>query len=98
MSNLLWISALVGGLLPHAISVVNQSHWSSGVKSVIAFAACIVAAFVVAYAENKFDFKNIATSLAFVFALAQTSYQGLWKPTGIADAVESTTTVTEPSF
>lgn len=98
MNNLIWISGLVGIFLPHLIAIVSQSHWSSGTKSIFAFATCLIAAAVTSYFAGTLNFHDLAGSFSLVFALAQTSYKGLWKPTGIADAVESSTDVTEPSF
>jgi hypothetical protein len=92
-SNFIWISGVVGLGLPHVIALVNQEHWRPGLKSIVAFASCIGAALIVTWAKGDFDFHNIAASAGVIYALAQVSYKGLWKPTGTIDALEASTTL-----
>jgi len=92
-SNLIWISGIVGFFLPHLIALVNQSHWKTGLKSIIAFGICLVGAVVVTYATGDLDFHNWAASAGVIFAAAQVSYKGLWRPTGAAPALEESTTL-----
>lgn len=91
--NLLWISGVVGFFLPHLVAIINQTHWNSGLKAVLAAAACLVAAFVVCWAKGAINFSDWSTSAMIVYTFATTAYKGLWKPTGIIDAVEASTTV-----
>lgn len=95
--NLLWISGAIGVFLPHLIAIVNQSHWSSGLKAVIAAAACLVAAAIVCWTRGQINFSDWLTSAGVVFTFATTTYKGLWKPTGVIDALESSTTMKSPS-
>jgi hypothetical protein len=90
-------SAAVGFVLPLAIAVVNQAHWSSKLKAAVAFAICIAAAAVTVYFDGgKFDAGHLVESALIVFTLARASYAGLWRPVGVAGAIEVKTTVTEP--
>lgn len=93
-SNLAYVSMVVGFLLPHAIALINQEHWRSSTKSIIAFAACIAAALVTTYLKGDFNVHEIAGSTFIVFTVARASYAGLWRPTKIATTVESATTFT----
>lgn len=95
--NLLWISGLVGVGLPHVIAILSQQHWNSGLKAVLAFVVCLVAAVIICWIKGTLNFSDWATSAGVVFVLARTSYAALWKPTGINDALEARTTVTRPS-
>jgi hypothetical protein len=90
-------SAAVGFVLPLAIAVIQQRHWSTQLKSLVAFAICIIAAAVTVYFDGgKFDAGHLVESALIVFTLARASYAGLWKPIGVSDKIETKTTVTEP--
>lgn len=91
--NLLWISGVVGFFLPHLVAIINQSHWNPGLKSILATFACLVAALIVCWSKGQLNFSDLSTSALIVYAFATTAYKGLWKPTGIIDAVESSTTL-----
>lgn len=95
-SVLLQLSLGVGFLLPHVISIINQAHWNPGVKSLVAFASCVVAAVIITWSKNQLDFHHLVESAGIVYALARSSYSGLWKPLGVSDAVESSTTLRTP--
>jgi hypothetical protein len=94
--NLLWISGVVGVFLPHLIAIVNQTHWSAGLKSIISTVACLAAGTIVCWATEQLDFSNLVASAGIVFTFTVTTYKGLWKPTGIIDAVETSTTPARP--
>jgi hypothetical protein len=91
-TNLIWISGVVGFFLPHLIAVVNQAHWQTGLKSVVAFSMCLVAAVIVAWVKGDLDFHNWVASAGVIFTAAQVSYKGLWRPTGTSPAIEASTT------
>lgn len=92
-STLMQLALLIGFLLPHAISILNQQHWSPGLKSVVAFAACVVAAVITTAAKGKLDLHHLTATLGVIYLMARSSYAGLWKPLGVSDAIESSTTV-----
>lgn len=95
MKDLLVISGIVGGLLPFAIALINQSHWAPGLKSVIAFLCCLIAAFITVWAKGDITATDYIASALTVFTVARASYAGLWRPTGTAPALEASTTVTK---
>lgn len=96
-SNLAQIAIFVGFLLPHAIALVTQQHWSPALKSVVAFAICIVAAVVTVWAKGTLNFHDLVGTATLVYVLARSSYAGLWKPTGITDTIEAKTTLGSPA-
>lgn len=87
---------LVGFLLPHAIAIVNQSHWPARAKSASAFVVCAVAAGFTTWIAGDFDAADLTTSVLVIFGAAHASYRAIWHPTGIPQAIEKKTTVTEP--
>jgi uncharacterized membrane protein YoaK (UPF0700 family) len=92
-NNLGQISAIVGAFLPLAIAVIQKTDWSQAVKSIVALAACVVAALITVAIEGNFNFDDIVTSLSVVYALAMVSYHSLWKPTNVAPAIQAKTPV-----
>ncbi len=93
MSNLQLSSAFVGLIVPLVVSSVNQTHWRSQVKGVVAILVSLVAAVVTSWAAGDLHGKSLATSFLIVLGATLSTYRIFWKPTGIADSVESATTV-----
>lgn len=89
--GLIVANILIGALLPHVVAVLNQSHWPAGTKSLIAFASCLVAAVISTAVDGNLDWENWTIAAGTIYALARTTYAGLWKPTGTVDAVETNT-------
>lgn len=89
--SIVLISALVGSLLPNLIAVLNQVHWPSWLKAIVAFAACCIAAVAVTAAKGTLTAQDWVGSAIVVFTVARASYAGLWKPTGVADKIETAT-------
>lgn len=85
-------AAIVGFLMPLVIAVINRRDWSSPAKGMSAFVACLVAAFGTAYFEGGLsDANDVVTAALVVFTMAITTFQFWWKPSGIADGIESRT-------
>jgi hypothetical protein len=91
--HLIQVSAIVGAILPVLFSIVNQSHWSSAVKSVTVAALCVPSALVTAAVEGQLSLDSWATSLIFIYGAVITTYKGLYKPTGVAPTIEKATTI-----
>lgn len=93
MSNVELSSAFVGLLVPLIVSFENQTHWKSQVKGLVAIVVSLVAAVVTSWAAGDLHGRSLATSFLIVLGATLTTYRVFWKPTGIADSVESATTV-----
>ena len=93
MSNLQLASAFVGFVVPLVVSFVNQSHWKSQYKGAVAIAVSALAALITSWAAGDLHGKSFATSFAIVLGATLSTYRIFWKPTGIADSVESATTL-----
>lgn len=68
MSNLALISAFVGIVMPLIVSVINQEHWSSQLKGLVALIVSFVAAAVTTWAEGGLHGHSLASS--FLIAAA----------------------------
>lgn len=86
----LWLMA-VGFFSPLVISVIQQSRWSARRQSVVAFVFYVIVAAVTAWLNGIFTTVGIVTAVLVVFVIASTAYRALWKPVGVAPAIEAVT-------
>jgi hypothetical protein len=92
MSNLQLISAFIGLVMPLVVSVINQEHWSSPVKGLVAVLVSLVASVVTTWAQGGLHSHSLASSFLIIFGATLATYRVFWKPTGISDKVETATT------
>jgi len=90
--NLAEWSALVGALMPALIAVVNQPHWPPWARAVMTVLSCIVAGGITAAVEGRFTGVGLVESVGVVLVAALAAYRWWWKPSGIADTIETRTT------
>ncbi|QDK01909.1 membrane protein [Arthrobacter phage Vibaki] len=88
----LWLMA-VGFFSPPVIAVIQQSRWSARRQSIVAFLFYLVVAAVTAWLNGIFTAVGLVTAVLLVFVIASTAYKNLWKPTGVAPAIEAATPV-----
>ncbi len=94
-------SIVVGSLLPNLIAIIVQPRWRSEARGLATFAICVVAGLLIALLQGQIGSgQDVATSVVAVLITSQVLYQTLWRPSGIAPAIEkatSTTTFRPPS-
>lgn len=93
MDDLAMWSLIVGFFLPKLLATVIQTKWSEKEKAIVAFVGCLVAAVGTTYFTDGFGGGNYVSSALAIFVAAQVSYKALWKPTGVAPAIETKTNV-----
>lgn len=86
----LWALA-VGVFSPPVISIIQQAAWSARKKSLVAFGFYLVVAAVTAYVLGLFNTTDYFRLVLLIFLAGGASYQTLWKPTGVAPAIQSVT-------
>jgi uncharacterized protein YfiM (DUF2279 family) len=96
MSNLAQWSLVVAFFVPLAVSVLNQAHWPAQLKAAVFFVVSLLAAAGTAYFQGDLTGKRFVDSALLIVAAAAAFYRGWWKPVGVADPLESKTTVTKP--
>ena len=79
---------VVSFFLPWIIAVVVKQGWTAVVKGWISFGMCLAVALGDAFFSGALTGRGIVSSLLLVVVVCVTSYKGLWKPTGIAEAIE----------
>lgn len=96
-SNLDLISAAVGFLLPLALAAVQREHWRTQIKAAVTFAVALAAATITTYVAGAFDAGNWTTSALVILVTALSTYEGFYKPTGIAAAIAAKLRVAAPA-
>ena len=90
-TNLAMWGLVVGFLSPLVISVIQQPSWSQQVRSLVMFAFALVAGFGTAWLGGQLNGTDITTSVLIVMVTAISTYEGLWKKTGLASVIELAT-------
>ena len=85
-------AALAAFFMPPVMAVINQPKWSAQLKSLLAFAVSVGVAFVSVWVAGDFNAEDIISSVLVTLTVAQSTYHGFWKPTGIAPGIEAGTT------
>lgn len=85
-------------LLPLAMGFIIQSNWGRGFQALATFAVSLVWTVIKYAIEGGFagvTAENVIPSAMTIFALTIPFYYGLWKPTGVPQAIEEATNVTD---
>lgn len=91
MSNAgLWAAAL-GYVLPLAIAFVNQPRWAAWVKGLLMLVVASGDGLGTAYFNDSFHGKTVVSSVLIAAIAIGVAYHTLWKPSGIAPALERAT-------
>lgn len=85
------ISAAVGFFLPLLIAVIQKERWRQQIRVAVGVLACALAAIITTLVEGQFDGTHLATSAFTIFTLTKLTYLSVWKPSGIAAKVETST-------
>lgn len=84
---LMW-NLVVGFLLPNGVAVVNQPRWSPIAKGIVTLIIVTLVGAGTAYFHGELTGRGIVSSILVVAVLTIVTYQTLWKPSGIAPAIE----------
>lgn len=85
---LLVSSGIVAALLPGLIAVINRAHWPGWAKAAVTVAASTVAGAITAWANGQFTGLGWSASALVILGIAVGAFHGIWKPSGVADAIE----------
>lgn len=95
MSTLLTFLLTSSILTPFIGMLVNQPTWSKPVRQAAAAGVAVVVAIGTILLTGGFQsLTQGATSILLVIGLSTLAYDALWKPTGVATAVETMTSPT----
>lgn len=85
--------AIGGVVLPFIIAVINQTTWSPKVRGAVAFILCLAAAAGLAALHGTLTLGHWRDTAIVVTGAALVMYHALWKPSGLAPALEDATTI-----
>lgn len=91
------MAIVTGFFLPIVIAVINQPHWSKEFKTLLHFVACMFVTALQLSVEGRFDRHNFFPTMLLVLAGSVTMFQGILKPSGLADVIEKATSPRSPS-
>lgn len=91
MTNLQMWSLIVGTLLPLVVAVVQRRTWPDWLRSAIMVAVSALAAAGTAYFQGDLTGRRFVEAGLVIIVATIATYQGLWKPTGVAPAIEAKT-------
>lgn len=86
-------SLITGFGMPLLIAFFNQTHWKGWVRGLVTLVLCVIAGGITAYLNDAFTGRRLLSSILLVFVAAIAFYRLWWRPTGIAPAIEDTTTI-----
>lgn len=87
--------ALIGTLAPLFIAIVQQPRWTGSTRVVVSIIASAILGFGTAAAAGDLSSpKEIGTAALAVLLATMTTYRNIWKPSGIASAIETKTSAT----
>ncbi len=85
---------VVGSLLPNVIAIAVQPTWRSETRGLVAFGICAVAGLLIALLQGDIRHgQDVAAGVVTVLITSQVLYQTLWRPSGIAPAIEEGTAI-----
>lgn len=86
------LSAVIGFFLPLAIAVIQNLHWKTSFKTIMAFLVYIAVSVVKLSVEQRLEWGNFWMTFLLIMSTSVIAFQGGWKPSGIALAIEKATT------
>ncbi len=95
--HLAQLNAVVGTVLPLLIAVVQQTHWSRTVKTVVGLTCSVVASVLVPEFYTKLTWNTWGYSAVFLIGAVLATYRNIWVPIGAAPAIERKTTIGKKS-
>ena len=88
----LTVAGVLSALAPLVVALLNRPSWSAGRKQLVALAVSVGLAVVALAVTGGFTSgQDVATVVLAVVGATQAAYALVWKPTGVAPAVEAAT-------
>lgn len=84
--------AMAAVVLPPLIAVINRRYWTPQLKGLAALFVCMAYALLVVVLRGPVDFRDWRNTVLVVAGVAFGFYKIWWQPSGIAPAIEATTT------
>lgn len=83
---------ILGVVTPWLTAIVQQPRWSNGLRAVVGAVISVLVGIGTCLANGDIHSgQTVLATIAVVLVAAQATYSQLWKPTGVAGAIESAT-------
>lgn len=82
---------VIGFVQPPVLALIIQTKWSTRAQSIAAFAFSILTGGISAILNGQLNGTSIVASVLIVAVTSISTYQGFWKPSGTAPAIEKAT-------
>lgn len=85
------IATLVGVVVPLLVGVVTKLKAAAGVKAFLNAGLCGLGGLVATVVPETFTWRAFLVKWATAWVVSVATYYGLWKPSGVAPAVQQST-------
>lgn len=90
-SDMTVIALLTGVIVPLLVGLLTKINASPSIKSILNFGLSALAGVLATVSDIDFEWKAFLVNFALTWAVSVASYYGLWRPTGVAPAVQEAT-------
>lgn len=92
MTETVTVAAILGALAPLVVAVLNRTSWSTELKQIVAIGAAIALALIALAVTGGFTgVTDVGALILLVVGTSQAAYALVWKPMGVAPAIEAKT-------
>lgn len=86
------IALLTGVIIPLLVGLLTKLNASSTIKSILNFGlSALAGGLATVTSDAGFEWKPFLVNFAFTWVISIATYYGLWRPTGVAPAVQEAT-------
>lgn len=95
MTSTTAVNVLIGVVMPLVIALINQCHWTSKLKALVALVTCVGAAAITEAIRSgdAFSLAHWRATAIVIAGAALISYQTWWRPSTWAPSLEAATTL-----
>lgn len=85
------LATLAGVLVPLLVGIVTKTAAPAGLKAMVNAALTALGGLVATIVPGEFAWHPFLASWATAWVVSVATYYGLWKPTGVAPAIQQST-------
>lgn len=90
-SDMTVIALITGVIVPLLVGLLTKINASPSVKSVLNFGLSALGGVLATFSADTFEWKGFLVNFALTWVISIATYYGLWRPTGVAPAVQEAT-------
>lgn len=82
-------TGIVGFLLPIIIAIIQKEKWGPQLQALVAFLVILAVSTGDCYFQGRLIPDLFVHDFLIIFVTAIAAFYGLWKPTGVANAIQN---------